>query len=446
MQQLRTTYRQIFSISAPIMLGTAAQNVITLSDSIFLYHLSELDFAAIGFVSVFYLIIAAVGYGFSKGGQIMIARRMGEGGAEEVGRTFYAMLYFELLMALGLFLFMQYGCTYFFTLFVDSKDILDKSMEYLAYRSWGVFFSYAGLALIALYTGVARTQFIIFDTFILGIINIVLNYGLICGRLGLPEMGIAGAGLASTIAEVAAFIVFLIYIFFDKQARDYRLFKLPKIDWELIKQQQKLATPIVAQSIVGLGSWFVFFGIVENLGERELAITNLVRMVFLFLSIPSWGFASAINTLVSHFIGMQKRQAVVPIIWKTAKFSWLITMLLTIPLVIFPTQILYPLLGSEDMSLIVEAQPIFYVLVGILTLNSIGTVYFNGIAGVGATYFGLQIQTWCALGYLAYIYSVINFFGGGLTLAWTAEIFYWAIMMGLMVWYLRSKKWYNLTV
>lgn len=443
---LNTSYRQIFSISAPIMLGTAAQNVITLSDSIFLFHRSELDFAAIGFVSVFYLIVAAIGYGFSKGGQIIIARRAGEEDYKEVGHTFYAMLYFELILAIGLFLFMQYGCTYFFTLFVDSKEILDKSIAYLNYRSWGVFFSYTGLAMIAFYTGIARTKFILIDTCILGVVNIVLNYGLICGRLGLPEMGIAGAGLASTIAEVIAFIFFLLYVYFDKGIRKYQLFKIPKIDWELIKDQQRLASPIVAQSIVGLGSWFVFFGIVENLGERPLAITNLVRMVFLFLQIPSWGFASTINTLVSHFIGQQKRQAVVPIIWKTAKFSWLTTMLLTIPLVLFPTQILYPLLGSEDMSLIVEAQPIFYVLMIILTLNSIGVVYFNGLAGVGATYYGLKIQTWCALGYLTYIYAVINLFEGGLILAWTSEIIYWVIMLCLMIWYLRSNRWYQLKV
>ena len=137
---LNTSYRQIFSISAPIMLGTAAQNVIALSDSIFLFHRSELDFAAIGFVSVFYLIVAAIGYGFSKGGQIIIARRAGEEDYQEVGHTFYAMLYFELILAIGLFIFMQYGCTYFFTLFVDSKEILDKSIAYLNYRSWGVFF------------------------------------------------------------------------------------------------------------------------------------------------------------------------------------------------------------------------------------------------------------------------------------------------------------------
>ena len=83
--QLNTSYRQILAISTPIMLGSAVQNVIALSDSVFLYHLSEVDFAAIGFVGVFYLIVAAIGFGFSKGGQIMIARRMGEENYKEIG-------------------------------------------------------------------------------------------------------------------------------------------------------------------------------------------------------------------------------------------------------------------------------------------------------------------------------------------------------------------------
>ena len=193
----------------------------------------------------------------------MIARRMGEGQEKEVGRTFYAMLYFELGLALVMFLFMQYGCYYFFSLFVDSDVILYKSLQYLEYRSWGVFFSYAGVAIIALYTGVARTSFIIVDTLVLAVINIGSNYGLIFGAWGLPSMGIAGAGLASTIAEVAAFIVFLVYILFDKEARNYKLFSLPKIDLPLITQQYALSIPIVAQAFVGLGSWFVFFGVLH---------------------------------------------------------------------------------------------------------------------------------------------------------------------------------------
>jgi len=444
--QLNTSYRQILSISLPIMLGSAAQNVVALSDSVFLYHLSESDFAAIGFVGVFYLVVAAIGYGFSRGGQIMIARRMGEGREEEVGNTFYAMVYFELGLSVAMFFFMQYGCYYFFSLFVDSDVIFYKSLEYLDYRSWGVFFSYTGVAIIALYTGVARTSFIIIDTLVLAVVNIALNYGLIFGRWGLPEMGISGAGLASTIAEIVAFILFFIYIIFDQEARQYRLFHLPKIDIALIKQQYKLAFPIVAQAFVGLGSWFVFFGIVENLGERELAITNLVRMVYLMLSIPTWGFASGVNTLVSNLIGQRKRQAVIPIIWKTSKICFVVTMVLTLPVVIFPQAMLSPLLGDINQSLIVEGQPVFYVLIAILTGFSIGGVFFNGMAGTGATSYGLKIQSIGALFYLTYIYIEVNFTTGGLPWAWAGEAFYWILVFGWTYRYLFSKKWHGLKV
>lgn len=428
----------------PIMLGSAVQNVIALSDSVFLYHLSERDFAAIGFVGVFYLIVAAIGFGFSKGGQIMIARRMGETSYKEIGRTFYAMVYFELALAVVMFLFMQYGCYYFFSLFVDSDIIFYKSLEYLEYRSWGVFFSYVGVAIVAFYTGVARTSFIIFDTILLAIINIVLNYALIFGHWGFPKMGISGAGLASTIAEVVAFIVFVIYILNDKYARKYHLFSLPKIDFKLIKAQLKISSPIVAQAVVGLGSWFVFFGIVENLGERELAITNLIRMVYLVLSIPCWGFSSGINTMVSNFIGSNRRDAVMPIIWRTAKMCWVITMIISLPVVLFPEFILYPLLGSEDMSLITDARPIFYVLIGILFVFSIGGIYFNGLAGTGATLYGLKIQAACAIFYLIYIYVEVNYTSGGLVWAWASEIFYWILMLFLIVSYLQSRRWLKL--
>jgi MATE family multidrug resistance protein len=441
-----TSYGRILSISAPIMLGSAAQNVIALTDSVFLYHVSEEDFASIGFASVFYLIVAAIGFGFSRGGQIMIARRIGEKNNMEVGRTFYAMLYYELALAVIMFLFMQYGCYYFFQLFVDSEIIFQKSLQYIEYRSWGVFFSYAGVAIIALYTGIARTWFILVDAVFLAVFNIGLNYGLVFGNWGFPEMGIAGAGLASTIAEVVALVVFVVFILLDKKSRGYALFRLPSIDMELIRTQYRLSTPMVMQALVGLGSWFVFFSIVENLGERPLAITNLVRMVYLVLSIPTWGFSTGVNTMVSNFIGQQKRQAVIPIIWKTAKISWFMTMLLTIPVVLFPHEILYPLLGGENPVLIDEARNVFYVLVGILTAFSIGGVYFNGLAGTGATYYGFKIQLFCAIGYLVYIYIVVNFTNGGLEWAWAAEMFYWVAILFFSIWYLRSRQWHILKV
>lgn len=426
------------------MIGGAVQNIIALSDSVFLYHLSEADFAAMGFVGVFYLLIAAIGYGFSKGGQILIARRAGEGRPAEIGKTFYTLLYFELALALVLFLFMKYGCSYFFYWFVHSESIYLKSLAYLDYRSWGVFLSYAGVAIIALYTGVARTKFIIYDTLILAVVNIILNYGLIFGNFGLPAMGIAGAGLASTIAEAIAFVVFLIYIIFDKENRAYQLFRLPELDFNLIRKQLKLASPIVVQAIIGMGSWFVFFSIVENMGERPLAITNLGRMVYLVLSIPIWGFAAGINTIVSHFIGNHKRMAVLPMVWKTAKITFVSTMLISIPIISFPEFFLYPVLGSQDMSLITESRPVLYVILAILACFSISTVFFNGLSGTGATWMGLKIQFVWVLIYILSIYIVINYTRLGLEWAWATEIVYWLGVFYFTHRFLKNERWHTL--
>lgn len=428
------------------MLGSAVQNVIAATDVVFLSRLSETDLAAIGIVGVFYLIVAAVGFGFSKGGQIMIARRMGEGAIGKVGNTFYAMIYFELALAVFMFLFMQYGSLEFFSYFVDSPDILLRCVEYLKYRSWGVFFSYVGVGIVALYTGVARTTFIVVDTLILAAVNIILNWGLIFGKWGLPEMGIGGAGLASTIAEVVAFVIFVIYILWDKEAKKYNLFKLPKIDFDLIKQQQKIATPIVAQAVVGMGSWFFFFSLVENLGEKESAITSMMRIVYLILSIPCWGFASGVNTMVSNMIGQNKKDEVMPLIWKTAKLCLAITFAISLPVVLLPEYILYPFFGEVNLDLIRDAQSTLYVLFGILMIFAVGGVYFNGLAGTGATFYGLMIQTGCAVAYVLYIAFVVKHLRMGIEWAWAAEIFYWIAVHLLTYYYLKSNKWHSLKV
>jgi len=444
--QLDTSYRQILAISTPIMLGSAVQNVIAATDVIFLSRLSQSDLAAIGIVGAFYLTVAAVGFGFSKGGQIMIARRMGEGKADEVGKTFYTMVYFELALAVFMFLFMQYGSLEFFSYFIDAPDILFKCTEYLSYRSWGVFFSYVGVAFVALYTGVARPTFIVIDTLILALVNFVLNWGLIFGKWGLPEMGIAGAGLASTIAEVVAFVIFVIYIYFDKEAVKYNLFKLPKIDFDLFKDQQRIATPIVAQVVVGMGASFFFLSLVENLGETEAAITSMVRIVYLVLSIPCWGFASGVNTLVSNMIGQNRKDEVMPVIWKTGLLCFGVTLIISFPVIIFPEYVLYPVFGETNMDLIYDAKYTMYVLYGILLVFAFGGVYFNGLAGTGATFYGLKIQSVCSVLYVAYIAYAIKYLQVGLELAWASEIFYWVVIWGLTYVYLRSNKWHGLKV
>lgn len=428
------------------MLGSAAQNLIVLTDNVFLYHKGSLEFAAIGLIGVFYLAISTIGYGISKGGQIIVARRYGESNYKSVGKSFQAMIGLEIVVALILFLFIQLFSPQFFKLFIASSEIMEQCLAYLYPRSYGIFFSYVGLGFIALYTGIAKTKFIIYDTLLLAGVNLVLNYVLIFGKFGAPEMGIVGAAWASTIAEVLAFLAFIIYLIYDRSNRKLELFKFFKMELDLVKQVWKISSPIIVQSVVGIGSWFLFFSWIENESQRDLEVSNLIRNVYLMLSIPCWGFASSINTIVSNFIGNRRTSAVLPMINKTTKINVVFTLLIAMPIILFPEVFLYPIFGRQDMSLIDDAGNLFWILIGILVSFCVGATYFNGLSGTGDTFKALKLQVLCSVVYIGFAFLFIKVLPYSLERAWAVEIIYWSLLFILSLFSIKSNSWKSVRV
>lgn len=441
-----TSYKHIFQLSLPIMVGSAAQNIIVLSDNIFLFHFDSLDFAAIGLVGAFYLIIASIGFGFSRGGQILMARHYGNKAYKKVGTYFKSLCIFEMIMAVIIFGAIQLFARPLFELLVSSPEILERCLDYIYIRSYGVFFSFVGVSLIAFYSGIAKPSFIIADTLILTLSNIILNYALIFGHFGFEPMGIKGAAYASTISEVIAFIAFVIYMIMSKHNSKFELMNLKEIDFSSIKQTFHIAFPILAQSILGLGAYFLFFTWIENQGEEQLSISNLIRNVYLILSIPTWGFSTGINTIVSLFIGKLKRQAVVPITLKTTKLNVISSLIIALPVLLLPTIFLYPLYGGDESNLIVKSVDLLRLLLPIILVFGIGSIYINGIMGTGNTRVALWIQALATFIYLSYEYVVIKVYDMSLMWAWSGEFAYWGSILIFSVLYLNSKKWFDFKI
>lgn len=429
------------------MIGSAVQNIITLTDTFFLGRVEgkEVEYlGAIGLAGVFYLLITTIGYSFTKAGQIMIARRMGAEANEEIALITHAMAAFSLVLALVMFIFMKFFAAGFFSLIVTDPDILKSCIEYLDYRSYGVFFSYMGVVILSFYSGIARTTVIIYNALIMGVSNFVLNYGLIFGHLGMPEMGIGGAALASTLSEVIAFVIFLIYMVFDKKAQIYKLFQSPKIDITIITAQIKLSIPMVLQTFASLGSWFVFFALIEQLGKNELAVSNIIRTFYMMFMIPAWGFSSGINTIVSNLIGKKQLRQVWPAITKTAILCFAVTMTLGLSLVFFPNAMLH--FVTNDEIVIEGAKKLIWVLLLILALYSFSIIYFNGLVGTGATKVALYIQVSCVILYSIYVYIVVGLLKSSLELSWMAEVVYMVSSMMVSIWYLKSNRWLKVKI
>jgi putative MATE family efflux protein len=428
-------------LSLPMMLGSAAQNIIALTDSIYLYYYNVHDFAAAGFVSVFYLVVSAIAFGFSKGGQILIARKFGERSFDYVKKYFYAILIFEFIIGVTVFLILFFAARPILSLFIQSPIILEKSLLFLGNRIIGLIFAYVGLALVALYIGIKRPTFMFIDTLILCTVNIILGYLLVFGKMGFPEMGIAGAGLASGISEITAFVIFVIYMIFDKEIRKFDLLKIPHFEFAWIKTINSISFTILLQSMLAIGSWFLFFSFIEKLGERALAISNLLRIAYLVLAIPCWGYSTSINTLVSSTIGKKRNKRVLKLVYHSSMVAFATTAIFSIPFLLFPLTFLAPVLGNHDTTLIQEAVPYFRILLCILLIYSITTMYCNGVTGTGETMKALQIQTIACTTYLTLAFFAVKDPVNGLALAWSSEIVYWLIQGFLSYRVMHSGNW-----
>ena len=377
------TNKQIWSVSYPILLSLLAQNVINVTDTAFLGHVSEVALGASAMGGLFYICIFTIAFGFSTGSQIVIARRNGEGRYSDVGPVMIQGVMFLLLIAILMFGFTKAFGGNIMRLLVSSESIYEGTMEFLDWRIYGFFFSFVNVMFRALYIGITRTKVLTINAVVMALTNVILDYALIFGKFGLPEMGIKGAAIASVLAEASSILFFLIYTYISVDLKKYGLNRLRSFDPALLMRILSISCFTMLQYFLSMATWFVFFVAVERLGQRELAIANIVRSIYVVLLIPVNALATTTNSLVSNAIGAGGIQYVMPLINKIARFSFFIMLGLVGLSVLFP-QFLLSVYTSEA-ALITESVPSVYVICCAMLIASVANVVFNGISGTGNT-------------------------------------------------------------
>ena len=318
------TNKQIWSVSYPILLSLLAQNVINVTDTAFLGHVSEVALGASAMGGLFYICVFTIAFGFSTGSQIVIARRNGEGRYSDVGPVMIQGVMFLFVMALLLFGFTKAFGGNIMRLLVSSESIYEGTMEFLDWRIYGFFFSFINVMFRALYIGITRTKVLTINAIVMALTNVVLDYALIFGKFGLPEMGIKGAAIASVLAEASSILFFVIYTYATVDLKKYGMNRLRTFDPALLMRILSISCFTMLQYFLSMATWFVFFVAVERLGQRELAIANIVRSIYVVLLIPVNALATTTNSLVSNAIGAGGIQHVMPLINKIARFSFFI--------------------------------------------------------------------------------------------------------------------------
>ena len=435
------SYRNIWKVAYPILISLVMEQMIGLTDTAFLGRVGEIELGASAIAVVYYMVLFMIGFGFSIGAQIIIGRRNGEGDFKATGRTFWTGLYFVLALAAAIIALSEIFSPWLMGRIVSSPAILDAALSYVRWRLPGMAFAFVTAMFRAFYIGTTQTRTLTLNSIAMVGSKVLFNWILIFGKFGCPALGITGAAIGSSLAELVSLIFFIVYTRTSCDRRKYGLDKAARPDIAELKGMMPVCTWTMIQHTISVSTWFIFFLFIEHLGERSLAISNIVRGVSGIIWVVLQAFSSTCSTLVSNIIGEGHQEKVMSLVKRIMKLSYAIVSAMVILICLFPEAVTR--IYTDIPDLVTASVPAMIVMVSSYMIAVGGQVFFLAVSGTGSTKTAFKLELIALAVYMVYCYVIIGVMKCDVAICWTAEHVYSGVLLVCGWTYLSSGRWKN---
>jgi MATE family multidrug resistance protein len=360
--------------------GMMSQNILNLVDIGMVGHLGDTALAATGIGSFTnYLAISFI-IGLSAGVQALAARRLGEDRLSETAVPLNGGLMLALIIGVPLCAILYLAIPSAYTFLSDDPAVIEQGIPYLQVRilsmvAVGMNFSFRGYWSAIHMTGVYLRTLLIMHA-----INIFLNWVLIFGNLGAPEMGVAGAGLATTIS---LYIGTALYFFFAYRHASDKGFlqRIPSRD--ILWQQFKISLPASLQQLFFSAGLVTLIWIVSQIGTAEIAAVNVLMTFHITAILPAFGLALAATTLVGNALGRGDTEDAALWGWNAAAIALLYGVVISLLLIPFADPLLGIFLTNPETRRLAYLPMILWALA--IGFDTTGMVLMNALIGAGDT-------------------------------------------------------------
>ena len=438
------SYRNIWRVAYPILISLVMEQMIGLTDTAFLGRVGEIELGASAIAIVYYMVLFMIGFGFSLGAQIIIGRRNGEGNFKDTGKIFWNGLYFVIALSGAIIILSEIFSPWLMRLMVSSEAIYGAALSYVRWRLPGMVFAFVTAMFRAFYVGTTQTKTLTLNSVVMVLSNILFNWVLIFGKFGCPALGITGAAIGSSLAELVSLIFFVAYTRIRCDRTKYGLDKAARFDAKELKGMMPVCSWTMIQNTISISTWFIFFLYIEHLGERALAISNITRSVSGLIWVVLQAFSATCSTLVSNIIGEGHQEKVMSLVKRIMKLSYGIVSAMIICFCLCPEAIAR--IYTDIPSLVTASVPAIMVMCSSYFLNVGGQVFFLAVSGTGSTKTAFKLEMVALAFYIVYCTVIIGILKLDVAVCWTAEHVYSGMLL-LCGWlYMRSGRWKDLRV
>ena len=406
------------------------EQLINITDAIFLGHVGDIELGASALAGIWFLAIYMLGFGFSLGLQVVIARRNGERNYLLTGRTFWQGLSCLSLMAVILCVLSKLFSPSILRHLIASTEVYEAVTAYLDWRIWELLFSFPLLALRAFLVGITQTRILTFAAITAVLVNIPGNYLFIF----VMDMGISGAALASSLTGFFSLLIVSFYVY--KRLNKYHYGLHYCWDKHILKQVFCLSVWSMLHAFISVAPWFLFFVAVEHLGESELAVANIVRSISTLFFVVVSSFATTTGALVSNLIGANESYKLFSLCKRVIRLGYGVGF----PLILLALVFHHFILGiyTDNEALICQAWLPYVAMLFNYGFALPAYVYMNAVTGTGATGKAFLFQLTTIIFYLFYL-RAMSYWQVPLAVFWSAEYLFVILLAIQSMIYLKNR-------
>jgi len=378
-------YKRILKIASPAIAGLSVQVIVSLVDAAMVGRVENPEYAlaamGLGFLATWAIVSFFSSH--ATGTQVLVSHRFGKKAYDECGfvlsNSIFIGFFIGLLTAFAGAYF-AYDIANFF-----AKDLIVGNLagEYFQYRILGIPFFLITVSYRGYFFGIGNTKVFMFSGILVNVLNIFFNYVLIYGGFGIEPMGVAGAGLGSTLATILDAVFYFSVSLHPSFKKTYRLYKRFRVDLGILKSIYKISLPVAFQSVFILLGFLSFVAVSGLIGITEQAATQAIISILFMSFLPCYGFGIAAQTLVGNSMGQGKILLARIYGYETAKIATYYTLFLALIFLSVPQYLL--LIITTDQKIISAATYAMRVAGFAQIFYAMGIVLANALQACGKT-------------------------------------------------------------
>lgn len=312
--------KAIFLLAVPMILEMSMESIFALVDILYVSQVSTNAVATIGLTESVITLVYALAVGLSMAATAIVARRIGEKDPEGAKRVTVQVIFLGILVSSIVSVIGILFPKEILGLMGGEQSLIDEGYRYTQILIGGNFTIVLLFLINAVYRGAGNASMAMWTLILSNGINIVLDPIFIFGWGPIPEYGVAGAAIATTIGRGTA-VLFQLYILFYGSTRIRLALKDFVVNIGVMINLIRVSLGGIGQFIIGTSSWIFLMRIISEFGSEVLAGYTIAIRVIMFTMMPAWGLSNAAATLVGQNLGANQPERAETSVWKTAKYN-----------------------------------------------------------------------------------------------------------------------------